>query len=99
MPQAQDRNSSIDKSYLELLQTEVRELLWNAIQADDRSIPRICSDAGIDNSSLYLFLCGKRKDLMLSKVTRLIHTLGCRISLTPLGQKNDSASPSPEKGI
>lgn len=58
----------------------LREDLYRLLDADGRSIPKICKSAGVHDSAVYLFLKRSRGNLCATSLLSLAEAMGYRVT-------------------
>lgn len=82
--QNQKRKENIDKEYTELL---ISELIIAAMTKDDVSVRELAQEAGVSPTIIQELKTGKRKNITIDTLDRVLHAIGYQISFEPLNPK------------
>lgn len=82
--QSKKRKTNIDKEYKELL---ISELIAAAMAKDNISVRELAQEAGVSPTIIQELKTGKRKNITVDTLDRVLHAIGYQISFEPVNIK------------
>ena len=81
--QSKKRKANIDREYQELL---ISELLIAAMEQDDTSVRKLAQEAGVSPTIIQELKTGKRKNITVETLNRVLNAIGYQISVEPINK-------------
>jgi DNA-binding Xre family transcriptional regulator len=82
--QNKKRKQNIDKEYKRLL---IAELITAAMEKDIVSVRELAQEAGVSPTIIQELKTGKRKNITIDTLDRVLHAIGYQISFEPVDAK------------